>query len=232
MMIRDFIFQGSRYQLKLEWGISLVFSSIFLLCCALAIWQWQKAQNYSSAIANQALHKTSLNLQGKWLQQQFLLDNRTHKGRVGYYQLGLFATPGSRSLLLVNLGWLPASVIRSDIPTPFLPEGLQDVYIQALPSHKTPNWNNQHWAAPKGKDWPKRIQGIDLQRMQLLVKQPIEEGMWLLRDGKGKKTAITMKDGYLSKHKHLGYALQWLLIGLAAILVCLANAIRKVGNVR
>ena len=228
MMIRDFIFHGSRYRLKLEWGVSLVFAFIFFCCCALSIWQWQKAKYYSPTTESQSV--TSLSLQGGWLKQQFLLDNRTHQGRVGYYQLGLFATPGSQSLLLVNLGWVPASVLRSDIPTPFLPDGYQKIHIQALPMQPTPNWNNQHWATPEGKEWPKRIQAIDLQRMSLLVDQNIEEGLWLLQDGKGKKTTITMKDGYLSKHKHLGYALQWFLIGLAAILVCLANGIRKIGE--
>ena len=219
----QFSFLGRQYQLKLEWGFSLVFIAIFLTCCALAFWQLERAEQYSA----EKTQLPSLSLTGHWSNAHFLLDNRTHNGKVGYYQIGLFNAQGSQSALMVNLGWLPAPVLRTNIPTPSLAKGLQSVKLVSMPFTVSPNWNNQHWPSPKGAEWPKRMQAIDHERMALLSELNIEEGLWLLTEGREKKAAISKTSSYLNKHRHYGYALQWFLIGIAALAVWLANGISR-----
>ncbi len=94
MKIKHFSLYGRRYLLKLELAQSLIFTSIFLLCSLLALWQWQRAeashQQQLLVESNQVTHNNQITISGQWRHESFLLDNRTHKGKVGYYHLALF----------------------------------------------------------------------------------------------------------------------------------------------
>jgi cytochrome oxidase assembly protein ShyY1 len=243
MIIKHFSFYGRRYYLKLELVQSLIFFTLFVLCSLLAAWQWQRAEAFleKEALEKHALKKQEVNtpsqsengisqlsLSGHWVKTNFLLDNRTHKGKAGYYHLALFRPEASTQVLLVNLGWLPAPLIRSDIPTPSLPRDKQDITLTNIPLVKPIVWSSDHWPSPKEKNWPKRIQSIDIERFQLATKQNIESGYWQLAIGKGKLIDIYQSSPYLNKHKHLGYALQWLLIAIAALMVGFFSGIRDV----
>jgi len=231
MIIKPFTLYGRRYFIKLELGQSLIFIAIFILCTLLAIWQWNRAEESRLLAAQnnqQAEQKNNqLKLAGHWLEKSFLLDNRTHKGKVGYYQLGLFKPVASNKALLVNLGWLPAPILRSDIPSPKLPSGQQQITLANIPIIKPVVWTSDHWPSPVNKDWPKRIQSIDIERFELATQQVIEEGYWQLISGKGKLINIFQSSPYLNKHKHLGYALQWLLIAIAALMVGFFSSIKE-----
>lgn len=230
MKIKHFSLYGRRYLLKLELAQSLIFTSIFLLCSLLALWQWQRAeashQQQLLAESNQVTHNNQITISGQWRHESFLLDNRTHKGKVGYYHLALFQPEGDLKHFLINLGWLQAPIIRSDIPSPKLPLGLQTISLVHLPIIKPIVWSTDHWPSPTNKQWPKRIQSIDIERFELATKYPIEPGYWQLTAGKGKLVDIFQASPYLNKHKHLGYAMQWLLIAIAALIVGIFSAIR------
>ncbi len=231
MIIKPFSLYGRRYFLKLELGQSLIFITIFILCTLLAIWQWNRAEE-SRQLETQKNKQAEQNinqiqLSGHWLAKSFLLDNRTHKGKVGYYHLGLFKPVSSHKALLINLGWLAAPILRSDIPSPNLPTDQQQVTLSNIPIIKPVVWTSDHWPSPLNKDWPKRIQSIDIERFELATQQAIEEGYWQLIAGKGKLINIFQSSPYLNKHKHLGYALQWLLIAIAALMVGFFSSIKE-----
>ena len=230
MIIKNFSLYGRRYFLKLELGQSLIFIIIFSLCTLLAIWQWNRAEE-SRLLETQKneqaeLSANQIQLSGSWLEKSFLLDNRTHKGKVGYYHLALFKPEGSLNYLLVNLGWLKAPILRSDIPSPMLPSGPQTITLQNIPISIPVVWSSDHWPSPQGKQWPKRIQSIDIERFQLATKLTIEADYWQLIAGKGKLSELYKSSPYLNKHKHLGYAMQWLLIAIAALMVGIFSAIK------
>jgi surfeit locus 1 family protein len=44
--------------------------------------------------------------------------------------------------------------------------------------------------------------------------------------GKGKLVDIYQSSPYLNKHRHLGYAMQWLLIAIAALMIGIFSVIR------
>jgi cytochrome oxidase assembly protein ShyY1 len=230
MKIKHFTLYGRRYYLKLELAQSLIFTSIFILCSLLAAWQWQRAeashQQLLQANVQQLKVDNQITLAGQWSQQNILLDHRTHKGKVGYYHLGLFKPEGSQHHLLINLGWLQAPILRSDIPSPAIPTGSQSITLTNLPIIKPVVWTSDHWPSPIDKAWPKRIQSIDIERFELATKYKVDSGYWQLVAGKGKLIDIYKSSPYLNKHKHLGYAMQWLLIAIAALMVGIFSAIR------
>jgi surfeit locus 1 family protein len=231
MIIKPFSLYGRRYFLKLELVQSLIFIIIFILCTLLAIWQWQRAEQSRllEVHNNQQVEENNnqIELSGNWLNASFLLDNRTHKGKVGYYHLGIFQPVASDKALLVNLGWLLAPILRSDIPSPGLPTGEQKIAIANIPLVKPVVWTSDHWPSPLNKNWPKRIQSIDIERFELATKQEIDPGYWQLIAGKGKLINIFQSSPYLNKHKHLGYAMQWLLIAIAALMVGFFSSIKE-----
>jgi surfeit locus 1 family protein len=231
MIIKPFSLYGRRYFLKLELVQSLIFIIIFILCTLLAIWQWQRAEESRllEAQNNQQIEKNNnqIELSGYWLSTSFLLDNRTHKGKVGYYHLGLFKPVASDTALLVNLGWLLAPILRNDIPSPELPSGKQQITLTNIPLIIPVVWTSDHWPSPLKKEWPKRIQSIDIERFELATQQKIDPGYWQLAAGKGKLIDIFQSSPYLNKHKHLGYALQWLLIAIAALMVGFFSSIKE-----
>lgn len=226
-----FRFQGNRYCFRAEWVSGMTFCGIFLICCWLSVWQWQKAEAFAhQQSASQQIPQ--LNMTGTWEQAHFLLDNRTHKGRVGYYHLGLFRplnmSPGIGKTLLVNLGWVPAPALRHQIPQPDLARGVQTITVEPMAMDLSRYRSNEHWPSPENAEWPKRIQSIDIERIALSSGQPTENGIWLLRAGTSLKTPVDRPSAYLSQHRHMGYALQWLLIGIAALTVFFFSAVRRI----
>lgn len=230
MKIKYFSLYGRRYYLKLELVQSITFVSIFLLCSLLAVWQWQRAEashaQERQADIQQSKSNNQITLSGQWSKENFLLDNRTHKGRVGYYHLGLFKAEGAEKHFLINLGWLQAPILRSDIPNPPVPSGKQSITLTNLPIIKPVVWTSDHWPSPVDMPWPKRIQSIDIERFELATKHKIDRAYWQLVAGKGKLIDIYQSSPYLNKHKHLGYAMQWLLIAIAALMIGIFSAIR------
>lgn len=233
MIIKHFSLYGRRYCLKMELIQSLVFFVIFITCLVLAAWQWQRAEasrileNQQSKIQSVQQSTPQLSISGSWVEGNFLLDNRTHQGKVGYYHIGLFQPIETQKTLLINLGWLKAPALRSDIPSISLPQGRQKITITNIPLVKPVVWTTDHWPSPNNKNWPKRIQSIDIERFELATQQAIEPGYWQLTSGKGKLIDIFKSSPYLNKHKHLGYALQWLLIAIAALLVGIFSGIKE-----
>lgn len=230
MMIKHFSFYGRRYYLKLEYLQSGLFFIIFVLCASLSAWQFQRAESSRLAETKNNRQKTpthQLKLSGSWSHKNFLLDNRTHKGSVGYYHLGLFKPENSQANLLVNLGWLKSPVVRSDIPRLTLPNGMQTITLTQIPLIKPIVWSTDHWPSPSNANWPKRIQSIDIERFKLATQHEIEADYWQLISGEGKLIDIFHASPYLNKHKHLGYAMQWLLIAIAALIIGLLSNIKE-----
>lgn len=231
MKNKYFSLYGRRYYLKWEWLQSILFISIFLSCCALSLWQLQRAEASQQQETSQqqaaSNKKHNIELTGYWAAENFLLDNRTYKGKVGYYHLALFKPTGNIDFLVVNLGWLPAPILRSDIPSPQLPSGEQTITLANLPIIKPVVWSSDHWPSPNNQAWPKRIQSIDIERFELATQHSIETGYWQLISGKGKLIDIFQASPYLNKHKHLGYAMQWLLIAIAALMVGVFSSVRS-----
>ncbi|ASK33153.1 hypothetical protein CEK62_21705 (plasmid) [Alcanivorax sp. N3-2A] len=222
--------------------IGLLMSLLVLgVCLSLSWWQWQRAGEKRAWLADQRAKAASapvaLERAAAMDQPQHqpvrvggeldnahpvLLDNRTYQGRAGYYLLSPLRTPGGR-WVLVNRGWLPAAASRDTLPPvpavsgPVTVSGT--VYVppaNALVLKNIPLPENQ---------WPLRVQkvdfaaigarlGVELSPFEIRVSpdHPLGDGAPLPRPWHE-------TDATISPQRHIAYAIQWLALGLASVVV-------------
>ncbi|AXT31628.1 SURF1 family protein [Pseudoalteromonas tunicata] len=218
-------------------------------CLALAYWQLQRGTtkqyklNYLNEKALQGVMslKSVLELPSKVdkngvlvsfagqvdKQRYWLLDNRTLNGQVGYDLLVLVKVTDIDKYLLVNLGWTPASHLRSELPAIVLPEQilLSNAVIKAgdLAGFYLSS------KAEKTDHWPKRIQFIDLQQLELSVSAELLPFMVYAQDAIAGATPH-YQPVVMSPQKHYAYAVQWCLIGFAALVIFFYAAKKEVAN--
>lgn len=144
-------------------------------------------------------------------QQQFLLDNQTSNGRVGYWVISRFIAEDGRSWL-INRGWLPASGGRETLPDISVSTDRISIIAVVWPdTGLMPLLAEDTWQP----GWPKRVQRLDIERMAALFEatEPIE-----LRLEAGQPEVLLAAPLVMpvGATKHTGYAVQW--FGLAGVL--------------
>src|SRR5690554_5423460 len=213
----------------------VIFAALFLpLLCGLGVWQLNRAEQKEQILAEREERRTRAPLSGEWLSsepgdwqyrqaelsgyyledRQWLLDNRTYRGRVGYEVVTLFRLASGAGALLVNRGWIPAPERREILPELPVPQGLQRLggIVETV---DRPYWVLQE--SPPEPGWPKRIQYADLERMRLDT--ALEIAPWLVRVEEGQPGALTTlpQATPMGPETHRGYAVQW--FGLALVLL-------------
>lgn len=210
-----------------NWKISvqipfLLFALLALIVCTnLANWQWQRAQLSDSLYQKyqfqntwplsvlsespEAYQKVAISGQVK---NHYFLDNKTRLGLGGWHVLAEVKT--KEFLVLVNLGWQPKQkklVLQSPLPE----------YIEVQGLIRKPQAGFMLQASNLDPNWPKLMQQIEIPLLNQHL--GIELFPYVLyaenKIGQLIPAPIEMKNKY---YMHLGYAIQWLLIGLAGIL--------------
>ncbi len=160
-------------------------------------------------------HLSSVSLQGQFLTTaQFLLDNRIYQGQPGYEVLVLLQQDMDHRAILVNLGWLAAGNDRRQLPEFSIPAGRQTVNGRL--TTVTPGLMLAHDRWDNG--WPKRIQQIDINRIEQLL--GIELYPWQVRLDKPLIDGLVVewKAVNMSPEKHRAYAVQWFTMAAALFL--------------
>ena len=213
----------------------VIFAALFLpLLCGLGVWQLNRAEQKEQLLAEREERLSRAPLSGEWLlsepgdwqhrkaelsgyyqaERQWLLDNRTYRGRVGYEVVSLFRLESGAGALLVNRGWIAAPARREMLPEVPVPQGLQRLE-GIVEKVDQPYWVLQE--LPPEAGWPKRMQYASLERMSLEAGQEIAP--WLVRMDEGQPGALTAMPQALpmGPETHRGYAVQW--FGLALVLL-------------
>jgi surfeit locus 1 family protein len=229
---------GSR-EFRAPWGMVLLALAGTLLFIQLGRWQLHRAE-YKRALAaafvSDAGRITALGsrpltelpryarVQVEGLYDpahQFLLDNMTRDGRVGYEVLTPLTLADGRALL-VNRGWLPLPAEgRARLP---------DVSFVALPDviatgkiDELPVTGLAMGRAPPdgGTNWPKRTSFPDSAQLGAALGRPIEARQLLLDADQPQGYRRDWKPGSagFGPERHLAYAIQWW--GLAALTMVL-----------
>lgn len=156
--------------------------------------------------------------------QQFLLDNRVHKGQAGYEVLvPLLLEDGG--VLLLNRGWLPVGSSRDIKPTVTTQGQLLTVEgVAALP----PQRFNLGDALLAEDSWPRVLQFEDFSSMGKLlglkliprILQPSEGGDWAFE-----RIWRAVEKGPTQNY---GYAMQWFALALALLLIVLFVCFKRV----
>ncbi len=212
--------------------------AVIITCLLLANWQHDRAQQKQQRLDNistlqlkgvmswselhklpKHLNKTGirLKLSGQLQSEQYwLLDNRVFEKQVGFDLLAMFTPDNSKQTIIVNLGWVKAPVSREQFALVRLPKQSITVELQLKQGDLSGFYLEQQQA--DGNGWPKRIQYIDLTLMQ-------QESGVILQDfiAYSSRAQFGLQPHYqpvvMPPEKHLAYALQWLLLAVAALLV-------------
>ena len=156
----------------------------------------------------------------------FLLDNRTHEGRVGYHALAPFRLQGGREWVLVNLGWVPQGATRRDLPQLTWPEGPQQLpVLVSFPPEKTLVFGDEE---PLRPGYPIVLQALRLESFAAHLGAPLLDFVLLLDASAPFGYQRQWKPYYgITPDKHRAYAFQWFSLALALLLIFLTVNTRK-----
>ncbi len=196
----------------------------FVLCLNLANWQLQRAyladdlfnefqlqnQRPESALSDQLEAYQRITIEGD-VKGHYFLDNKINQGTSGWHVLAEVQT--DTYLVLVNLGW-QAKQANLSLQTP-LPEHIK---VQGLVRKPSDGFMLQ--SAVEDPNWPTLMQQIDIPLLNQHIATPLFPFVLYAENKIGNliPAPIEIENKYFM---HIGYAIQWLLIGLAAIAVFL-----------
>ena len=144
----------------------------------------------------------------------FLLDNKIHKGRVGYQVLVPIQT--NSGTVMANFGWVAATNSRNILPNIYIdPDKTHYAGVVSLPLN---NAMIKETALVDG-DWPKVLQQIDLKVIQQHYKQDILPFVVLLNAHETSSFVRDWQPVVMAPEKHMAYAVQWFLLAFAALVV-------------
>jgi cytochrome oxidase assembly protein ShyY1 len=144
----------------------------------------------------------------------FLLDNKTHNGRVGYQVLVPVHTPSGT--VITNFGWVAATKSREVLPSILIDDSKASYAgIISLPLNNT---MVKETALVDGK-WPKVLQQTDLNVIQQHYKQEILRFVVLLKAQTTSSYVRNWKPVVMAPEKHMAYAVQWYLLAIAALVI-------------
>lgn len=144
----------------------------------------------------------------------FLVDNKIHKGRVGYHVLVPIKT--QQGWVLANFGWVAALNSRNTLPAVKLDSDETEYFgMLATP---TKNVLVQETAKLDG-EWPKLLQQVDIETMQQHLQQNLLPFVVLLNQDLESGFERHWQRVVMPPEKHLAYAAQWFLLAVAAVVI-------------
>jgi len=160
--------------------------------------------------------------------RQVLLDNMpSSTGRPGYRVLTPLRRNGAAKLLLVDRGWVPLGPSRERLPIIDVGTGPRTVggRLDQLP---VPGLRLGPAQAPGTGSWPRVLNFPRAADLEAALGEPVESRILLLD--------ASNPDGYqrvwrpalgFPPERHLGYAMQWFALALAALVIFIALGLRR-----
>ena len=222
----------------------LLFALLLLpLLLGLGYWQLQRADEKQQILdqynANRQLPPVStvaelatvadLQYRPAWIagavdnQRTIILDNRVKYGRPGYEILQAVEIAGADKKLLINRGWVPASLDRSVLPT--IPEIEAEVQLRGFLYRTLRGGYQLDDGVGRVLDWPSRVGWVTVERSEELFGEPFFAYQLRLNSD----SAGALETGWVTvsvqPHKHTAYAVQWFAMALTLlILTIIANS--------
>lgn len=231
---------GNRVFAPRAWG-ALLAAAVVAAALSLANWQFHRAREKQALIesfdrglattrqlgaeAVDALPRYQhVAVPGRYdASRQVLIDNMpSGAGSPGYRVLTPFLRAGGGRLLLVDRGWVPLGPSRGRLPGVDVPEDQRTVAgrLDQLP---VPGIRVGAASTPGDARWPRVLLFPTATDLEQVLGQPVEPRIVLLD--------ADQPDGYerawrpsleFPPERHLGYALQWIALAAAALVVFIA----------
>ena len=218
-------------KLKSNWKASLTFFGLFLLVLSLGVWQIDRGYK-KKELENTFLERQSqpvkeikyntfedsdlyrnIVLEGKYLDQIFLLDNKIHNGKP---ELNVFSPFESinESLVLVSRGWI-AFEDRSNLP--MIETERNALKIQGILRSESKDFILENDNMKKNIN-PILVQTINLDELSNYLGKPLSPYILELSELSKSAFVKTWQPINLSSFRHFGYAVQWFGLGLVLII--------------
>lgn len=222
----------------------LVFSLLMLpFLLSLGTWQLQRADEKQTIVdrharnqqlapvinaeklANEQDHQYRL----AWIrgtvdnQRTIILDNRVRNGRPGYEIFQSVTIAGQRQKLLINRGWVEASLNRAVLP--IIPPIKGEVQLRGYLYHSLKGGYRLDDGIRQVQTWPSRVGWMTLDRAEELFNASfMPYQLRLDQDSTG-----ALRTGWttvaVQPEKHVGYAVQWYAMALTLlIMTIIANS--------
>ena len=158
----------------------------------------------------------------------FLLDNKIHKGRVGYQVLVPMQTYSGT--VMTNFGWVAGTGSRDILPSiHIVTEKARYAGVISLPLD---NIMVKETAVVDG-DWPKVLQQTDLKVIQQHYNKQVLPFVVLLTADEKSAFVRDWQPVVMAPEKHMAYAAQWFLLafaGLAVFIIAQKNKLKRKKN--
>ncbi|URQ66637.1 SURF1 family protein [SAR86 cluster bacterium] len=153
----------------------------------------------------------TVNLEGEYQSESYILDNRLYRQEAGYEIFTAFET-SEKNLFLINRGWVSKEDYENGTE-----EAEGKVTIQGVLSpFKRFGLNLVDQIYLDG--WPKLVQQVDYETTKNDIGNSINESVIQLSAASAGAFEPIWKPVDLKPSRHFGYALQW--FGLALVLIC------------
>ena len=156
-------------------------------------------------------------------QRIIILDNKVKNGRPGYEILQSVTLSGVKEKLLINRGWVEASLDRGILPSISPIEG--EIQLRGYLYRALKGGYRLDDGIRQVQDWPSRVGWITLERAEELFNEPFmpyqlrldQDSIGALKTG---WTTVAVKP-----EKHVGYAVQWFAMAVTLlIMTIIANS--------
>ena len=218
-------------EFKSNWKASLTFFCLLLLVLSLGVWQidrgYKKKELENTFLERQSqpvkeikyntfensdLYRNVV-LEGKYLDQIFLLDNKIHNGKPGLKVFSPFESI-NESLVLVSRGWIEFED-RSNLP--MIKTERNALKIQGILRSESKDFILENDNMKKNTN-PILVQTINLDELSNYLGKPLSPYILELSELSKSAFVKTWQPINLSSFRHFGYAVQWFGLGLVLII--------------
>ena len=218
-------------KLKSNWKASLTFFCLFLFVLSLGVWQidrgYKKKELENTFLERQSqpvkeikynifvnsdLYRNVV-LEGKYLDQIFLLDNKIHNGKPGLKVFSPFESI-NESLVLVSRGWIEFED-RSNLP--MIKTERNALKIQGILRSESKDFILENDNMKKNTN-PILVQTINIDELSNYLGKPLSPYILELSELSKSAFVKTWQPINLSSFRHFGYAVQWFGLGLVLII--------------
>ncbi|MFL2761245.1 MAG: SURF1 family protein [Gammaproteobacteria bacterium] len=218
-------------KLKSNWKATLTFFCLLLLVLSLGVWQidrgYKKKELENTFLERQSqpvkeikyntfessdLYRNVV-LEGKYLDQIFLLDNKIHNGKPGLKVFSPFESI-NESLVLVSRGWIEFED-RSNLP--MIKTERNVLKIQGILRSESKDFILENDNMKKNTN-PILVQTINLDELSNYLGEPLSPYILELSELSKSAFVKTWQPINLSSFRHFGYAVQWFGLGLVLII--------------
>ena len=218
-------------KLKSNWKASLTFFCLLLLVLSLGVWQIDRGYKKKelentflerqsqpvkeikyNILENSDLYRNVV-LEGKYLDQIFLLDNKIHNGKPGLKVFSPFESI-NESLVLVSRGWIEFED-RSNLP--MIKTERNALKIQGILRSESKDFILENDNMKKNTN-PILVQTINLDELSNYLGKPLSPYILELSELSKSAFVKTWQPINLSSFRHFGYAVQWFGLGLVLII--------------